>query len=183
MYITPEMIDHIAVQYGRPKQISMTAPVKNSEFEFIKTTQRNKRAHDVTFYIFNGDKLVVNAKHSYPEGLFRAPSGGLKPGEDFESGIKREAYEETGVKIELEKFLLIIDVNFTTGDRDLKWTSYIFKGRYLSGELKVIDTREIREVRYADLSEFEKFKGIIKTLDWGGLSYRARLHNEVLKLL
>ncbi len=161
----------------------MTAPCKNSEFEFIKTTQKSGRAHDVTFYTFNEDKLIVNAKHAYPPGLFRAPSGGLKPGEDFETGIKREAYEETGVEIELEKFLLTINVTFTTGDRNLDWTSYIFKAKYLSGELNVIDTREIREVRYAYLNEFDKFKEVIKTLDWGGLSYRARLHDEVLKVL
>ena len=108
MYVTPEMVDKIAAKYGQPERISMTAPVTNSEFEFIKTTQKNERSHDVTFYILKDDKLVVNAKHSYPEGLFRSPSGGLKPGEDFETGIKREAYEETGAKIEIEKFLLII---------------------------------------------------------------------------
>ncbi len=183
MYVTSEMIEEISSHFGSPPSVRMTAPVTDEEFDFIKSTQKNGRAHDVTFYIFKDDKLVVNAKHKYPKGLYRAPSGGLMPGEGFITGIKREALEETGAEIELEKFLLIIKVTFTTGKRNLDWTSYIFRARYIAGELKPHDTREIREVALVDLSEFENFKNIIGDLDRGGLSYRARLHEAVRRYL
>jgi ADP-ribose pyrophosphatase YjhB (NUDIX family) len=183
MYITSEMIEDTVALYGQPGIISMEAEVSNSEFEFIKSTQKNDRAHDVTFYIFNGSKLIVNAKHNYPKGLYRAPSGGLKPGEGFAEGLKREAYEETGTIVEPDKFLLIINVTFIAGEKKLEWTSYIFRAKYISGDLKVIDTREIREVIWTDLGAFDSYKKIIHTTDIGGLHYRARLHDAVKGLL
>jgi 8-oxo-dGTP pyrophosphatase MutT (NUDIX family) len=161
----------------------MTAPVKPKEYDFIKSTQKHGRQHDVTFYIFKGDKVIVNAKPYYPEGLYRAPSGGIRPGEAVEDGIKREAYEETGVAIEIEKYLMKIDVDFFDGDRHLEWHTHIFRCRYVSGELKPIDTHEISDVRLADLSEFDRYGKIIAPINRGGLSYRARLHEAVKDLL
>jgi len=183
MYFTPRMVQMVADQYGYPPLINMVAPVDREEFDFIKSTQYFGRSHDVTMYIFKETRLIVNAKHHYPEGLFRAPSGGLKPGETFEEGVHREAYEETGIAIELDRYILQVNVNFVCGKHYIPWRTHVITAHYLSGELKPIDTREIREVKLADLSEFDDFKQIINYLDSGGLKYRARLHDEVVKLL
>jgi 8-oxo-dGTP pyrophosphatase MutT (NUDIX family) len=183
MYITPEAIETIVRKYGRPRTVAMTAPVSPKEYDFIKSTQKHGRRHDATFYIFKGPRVIVIAKHYYPDGLYRAPSGGVNPGEDMETGIKREAYEETGTRMEIEKYLMRIDVDFTDGARHLPWDTYIFRCRHISGELKPIDTREIRDVRLADLSEFDRFRTIIAPINRGGLAYRARLHDAVKELL
>ena len=177
------MIQMVADQYGYPPLINMVAPVDQEEFDFIRSTQYFGRCHDVTMYIFKGNQVIVNAKHHYPSGLFRAPSGGLKPGETFEEGTLREAYEETGAEIELDKYILQINVNFICGLKYIPWRTHIMTAHYKSGELKPIDTREIREVKVADFSEFDEFKKIIQYLNSGGLKYRARLHDEVAKLL
>lgn len=183
MYFSPRMIQMVADQYGYPPLVNMVAPVDREEFDFIKSTQYFGRMHDVTMYIFKGSKVIVNAKHFYPKGLFRCPSGGLKPGEKFEDGVYREAYEETGTKIQLDRYILQVHVNFVCGKSYIPWRTHVMAAHYLEGELRPIDTREIREVKLAELSEFDDFKEIINYLDSGGLKYRARLHDEIVKLL
>jgi 8-oxo-dGTP pyrophosphatase MutT (NUDIX family) len=184
MYITYRHIMEAADRYGYPPVIHMVAPVDWEEFEFIRSTQHYGRCHDVTMFIFKGPDIIVIAKHNYPEGLFRPPSGAAKPGESLAEGALREAYEETGCEIELNRYILQVNVNFTDGRRVIPWKSHIFLGKYVSGEPHPVDTREIREVSLAKLDEFETYKEIIRSKTTsGGLNYRARLHDEVLRLL
>jgi 8-oxo-dGTP pyrophosphatase MutT (NUDIX family) len=183
MYFTARMVQMVADQYGYPPIISMEAKVDNDEYDFMRSTQSFGRCHDITLYIFKNNKLIVNAKHHYPPGLYRAPSGGLKPGESFYEGVMREAYEETGSKIEIDKYILQVNVSFSCSRRSIPWKTHVFTAKYKSGRIRPIDIREIREVRIADLSEFEKYKKIIAGMESGGLSYRARLHDEVLRFL
>lgn len=184
MYVTYRQIQQAADKFGYPPVIHMIASVDYEEFEFIRSTQHYGRSHDVTMFIFKGSDLIVIAKHHYPPGLFRPPSGACHPGETLEQGALREAYEETGCKIELARYVLQVNVDFVSGEHIIPWKSHIFTGHYVSGEIKPIDTREIREVSVAPIEDFDKYKDIIrnKTAS-GGLNYRARLHDEVLRLL
>jgi len=183
MYFTPRMIQMAADHYGYPPTILMEAPVSEDEYNFIRSTQTFGRCHDITMYIFKGNKVIVNAKHHYPPGLYRAPSGGLKPSETLLEGIEREAYEETGCKIIVQKYILQVHVSFSCGRKSIPWKTHVFTANYKSGKIQPIDIREIRETRLADLAEFEDFKKIISRMESGGLSYRARLHDEVLRFL
>lgn len=183
MYFTPKMVQIVADTYGYPPAIAMNTPVDKEEYEFIRSTQTFGRCHDITLYIFKGNQVIVNAKHHYPKGLYRAPSGGLKPGEDFLDGCCREAYEETGCKIKLLKYVLQVNVAFSYRQRYIPWRTHVFTAQYVSGKIKPVDIREIREARLADLAEFDEFKRIIHTTESGGLHYRARLHDEVMKFL
>ncbi len=177
------MLQTVADKYGYPPVIAMEAPVDEEEYNFIRSTQSYGRNHDITLYIFKGNKVIVNAKHHYPNGLFRAPSGGLKPGEEFEEGVFRETYEETGTKIKILRYILQINVSFSFGRKSIPWRSHVFTAKYLSGKIEPTDHREIREARLAELVEFDDFKKIIDRMESGGLTYRARLHEEVIKLL
>jgi ADP-ribose pyrophosphatase YjhB (NUDIX family) len=184
MYVTHRLIQEAADRFGYPPVVQMVAPVAAQELEFIRSTQKDGRAHDITMFIFKGQQVLVIAKHSYPPGLFRPPSGAIHPGENLVDGAMREAYEETGCRVELTKYILQVNVAFTDGRYQIPWKSHVFTGRYRDGQLKPIDTKEIREVRLAGLEEFERFKEIIRTKTTsGGLNYRARLHDEVLRLL
>lgn len=186
MFITEEILQPLIERYGSPQTKSFEIPVTKEEFDRIKSSQKKEREHDVTLYIFNDDKVAVIAKHFYPPGMYRAPSGGINPGEDFVEGAKREAREETGCEIELEQFLLRANVTFyLDNDREqmIIWHSYIFKAKYLSGNFEFTDKREIREARWAKLAEFEKFAAIMRSTNIGGLHYRAALHEAVLETL
>ncbi len=182
MFLATETIEKLKEQFGTPEQAEFLIPVDLKEFDRIKASQKHERSHDVTMYIVKDGKIVVIAKHFYPPGMFRAPSGGIDVGEDFVAGAKREAMEETGCEIEIERFLLISNVTFELVPRDgrtIEWTSYVFQAQYVSGNFEFTDCHEIREVALAELSEFEGFSKIMRQMPIGGLHYRAALHDKV----
>jgi len=186
MYLDDDEIKKLTGLYGVPVQAEFLIPVDEKEYTRIKSSQKHERSHDVTLYIFKGDQVVVIAKHFYPPGMYRAPSGGVAPGEDFVAGAKREALEETGCEIELERFLLVSNVTFEMVPRDgrkIDWISYVFRARCLSGDFDFSDKQEIKEVRLASLSEFDEFGRIMRQQPIGGLHYRAALHDKVKGLL
>jgi ADP-ribose pyrophosphatase YjhB (NUDIX family) len=205
MFVSKDMIEEAARRYGQPKRAWFTSECTSAHFDFIRSTQKRNRAHDVTLYVVKGEQVVVNAKHFYPQGMFRAPSGGLEPGESFEDGIARELTEETGCRAAIERFLLIARVTFVRGSRGrlldvhsgaeplstnldeardtIAWTSYVFQLKYIGGDFAFTDHREIREVSLANLEDFERFSRFKRDSDNGGLHYRAALHDTVKELL
>jgi len=183
MYVTNEMIEQMEELYGVPVKASFTFDVTEREFKRIRSSQKHGRNHDVTMYIRKDDRLVVIAKHAYPPGLYRAPSGGLKPGEDFHDGIYRETAEETGCEIGLDRFLLRTSASFAYNNDSIDWRSFVFTADYLRGDFQFTDHREIREVRLARLDEFDTFARIMQRMDIGGLHYRAALHEVVRELM
>ncbi len=183
MFVTDDMIESMATRYGRPHEREFRFDVTAAELARIRSSQKEGRNHDVTLYIRKGAQLVLIAKHMYPPDLFRAPSGGLGPGESFETGIAREMAEETGCVIKLERFLLRTAVDFCHGSDCLFWRSFLFLASYKRGDFKYTDHDEIREVRLADWSEFDEFSRIMRATDIGGLHYRAALHETVVELI
>jgi len=175
------MFEDIEKKYGKPLELTMSFPMSLKEFDMLKASMRDGRNSDVTLFIFKEEKVVVIAKPWYPEGLYRAPSGGIKPGEDIEFTAKREAYEETGVKIELEKYILKIQVTFIRDQEKIEWISHVFTARYVSGKLRPIDTKEIREVALMSLEELSSLKPKLLAQNSGGLAYRSALTEAAIK--
>jgi 8-oxo-dGTP pyrophosphatase MutT (NUDIX family) len=169
------MFTEIERKYGTPRELVMSFSMNPKEFEMLQGSMKDGRNSDVTMFIFKYDKVIVIAKPWYPEGLYRAPSGGIKPGEDLELTAKREAYEETGTEIELERYILRIQVTFVCNGEKREWTSHVFTARYLSGDLRPIDTREIKKVTLMSLDELSSLKPELIKQDSGGLKYRAAL--------
>lgn len=181
-------LEDIEQRFGVPHQLSMSFPMSSSEFLNLKDSMKDGRNSDVTLFIFKDNKIIVIAKPWYPKGLYRAPSGGLRPDEDLELCALREAYEETGAKIELEKYILRIHVTFTFHEDKVNWTSHVFTAKYLfsrpsirAGDLKPVDTREIREVNLLSLDELSALKEKLLESDSGGLHYRAALTEAAIR--
>jgi 8-oxo-dGTP pyrophosphatase MutT (NUDIX family) len=182
MYVTDEIIGRMEQTYGTPEFREFVIPCSQQEVAFVASTQRDGRNHDVTVYVRRAEKLVVIAKHFYPPGLYRAPSGGIHKGEEFETGAKREIREECGCEIALRTFLLRTSVRFTArehGGTEVNWRSFVFLADYVSGDFQFTDSHEIREVRLADWSEFGEFGRIMRQEGRGGFRYRAALHEAV----
>ncbi len=184
MYVTEHVLADIERKYGKPQEASFRHVMVKPEFDLLIRSMRHQRAHDITLFISKGKHLIAIRKHMHPAGVFRAPSGGVNPGEDFEAGALREAYEETGTFVELERYILRAHVIFEYQGRQVPWVSHVFTARYLSGELQPIDTREIAEVRQVLL---EELLGDIRTKmlssGSGGLAYRAALTDRVAEIL
>jgi len=101
-----------------------------------------------------------------------APSGGVEPGESFEEGARREALEETGLAVCLERYLIRVEATFVPpagwpiGDLppglfepdngNIRWWTHIVAARVV-GEpaLGPRDTREIAEARWMTLDELQ----------------------------
>jgi ADP-ribose pyrophosphatase YjhB (NUDIX family) len=185
-FIQKTDIENMEKRYGKPAFLNTEISMSPAELEIVRNSQKDGRAHDITLFIFNDGKLLFNAKHFYPEGLFRAPSGGVNRDETIELGAKREAYEETGVEIELKRYLARIDVRFFNRENkneQIDWTSYVFSAKFVSGEIAPQDTDEIREAKWIKPDEIPKFTEIMKNSERGGFHYRAFLTENVLPMI
>lgn len=184
MYITQEVLDKIERRFGVPEILHTRYTMNRAEFDLLKWSMRNGRRHDVTLFISDEekDKIVVIRKPSYPKGVYRPPSGGIEPGEDFEVGARREAYEETGLEIELRKYTLKIHVDFAHENEIVAWTSHVLTACATGGRLEPIDKKEIAGVRWATINELRTDLLVrLQQSPAAGLQYRAELQDATLK--
>jgi ADP-ribose pyrophosphatase YjhB (NUDIX family) len=184
MYVEARQIEEIEAKLGKPQVQHMEFEIGDLELAFVRATQKHGRAHDVTLFISNDDHLALIRKPMFQRPIYRAPSGGLNPGESFEDGAKREALEETGLEIELEKYLLRVHVRFTAEEDHLDWTSHVFQAREVGGRLEARDTSEIAETIYATIEELQ---GPIRDALLGHgrrlLAYRVALTDAAVAIL
>ncbi|OFW56807.1 MAG: hypothetical protein A2Y75_06470 [Candidatus Solincola sediminis] len=174
-------------KYGVPRHLSMTFEISEAEFTMLRASRKNGRNHDITMFIFDDRScrdLAVIAKHMFPPGAYRAPSGAANPGESIEDGAHREAMEETGLEIELDRFILVIHVLFTCGEESESWRSFIFTAFRKGGVLGQHDFVEISETKWVSVEELQG--GIRKTLLDSGMglfAYRVALHDATFKAI
>ena len=184
MYVDAKQVEEIEAKLGKPQVEHLEFEIGAAELAFVRATQKHGRAHDITLFIFNADHLALIRKPMFQRPIYRAPSGGLNPGESFEEGAKREALEETGLEVELEKYLLRVHVRFTSEGDHLDWTSHVFQARKVGGRLEAQDTAEIAETIYGTI---EDLQGPIRQalLESGRrlLAYRATLTDAVVDVL
>lgn len=187
MYISAEVIREIEEKYGTPQELRFAYEMTQTEFELVRASQKHGRAHDVTLFIIDdadGGRVVVIRKPMYPPGAYRAPSGGISPGETFERGALREGYEETGLVVSLEKYIIRARVCFSNVDRSIDWTSHVFTSSSAGGKLDPIDTHEIAEARFVTIAEMTgSIRDALLASGSTGLRYRSELADAVVKRL
>ena len=155
MYVNARQIEELEAKLGKPQVLRLEHDIGGMEMAFVRATQKHGRAHDVTLFIFNGDRLALIRKPMFQPPIYRAPSGGLNPGESLEEGARREALEETGLEIELERYLLRVHVRFTSEGDHLDWTSHVLQAREAGGRLQAHDKSEIAETIYGTIEELQ----------------------------
>ncbi|MHC1585223.1 MAG: NUDIX hydrolase [Candidatus Syntropharchaeia archaeon] len=182
MFVSDETIKKLEEKYGSPRIMDVVIEMTPSEFELLRSSMKNGRAHDITLFIFRNGDIAVIRKPLHPPGVYRAPSGGVNPGEDFEEGAKREAYEETGLEIELKRYILRVNASFICGDEREEWTSHVFKARWVRGELNPIDRKEISGARWVSIEELQtSIRERLISSGMGGLKYRAILTDAAIE--
>ncbi len=108
-WIDDATVARLEARFGRPREIALTDALSPDHFALLLRKGRGglRRAHDVTLLIADGrGRFAVTRKPQYPPGVFRPPSGDIDPGEEFEAGARREAREETGLEIQLVRYVL-----------------------------------------------------------------------------
>jgi 8-oxo-dGTP pyrophosphatase MutT (NUDIX family) len=73
----------------------------------------SRETQKVVAYITNGRRLLVFEHTEFPEAGIQVPAGTVDPGEDPQTAVLREAYEETG--------LLHLELVRALGKRIFEW--------------------------------------------------------------
>jgi ADP-ribose pyrophosphatase YjhB (NUDIX family) len=184
MYVNAKLVEEIEAKLGKPQVLHLEHEIGDAELAFVRATQKHGRAHDITLFIFNDDHLALIRKPMFRRPIFRAPSGGLEPGESFEEGARREALEETGLDIELETYVLRVHVHFTGDGDHLDWTSHVFVARAVGGRLEAQDKVEIAETKYGTIDELQgPIREALLASGRGLLAYRVALTDATVAAL
>ena len=184
-YITSRQVQEMVERFGAPREMEISLELTPAEFSMLCGSRKRERSHDITLFIFRedgGEEFAVIAKPFFPPGVWRAPSGAAHPGESLEEGALREAREETGLEVQLERFILLVRARFTCGPEFEDWTSYVFTARMTGGELQQQDTEEISEVRWLSLEELlGEVREKLRMTGMPLFQYRLRLHDEAAR--
>ena len=151
VHVDEAVLAPLRARYGEPATLEWEGEI--SEREYSLATYNPDRAHDVTLFIFNDERLALIRKHDVEPGIWRPPGGGVKPGEDFVAGVEREALEETGLRVELERYLVDATARFVYVPHDVPWRTHIFLATTDDVELAPRDTEEIQAARWGTLEE------------------------------
>ena len=168
VHLTDEVLAPIRALYGEPTMLEWGGEI--SEHEYGIATYDPVRTHDVTLFILNGqrpgrawtgvarphcgtDRLALIRKHPFPPDVWRPPGGGVKEGEEFVEAVRREAYEETGLRVELERYLVETRARFVYGGRVLDWRTHVCSATTADVKSCRRTLDEIAEARWGSLDE------------------------------
>lgn len=184
MYITAEQIARFSARYGLPRVIELDWPIGVDELAMVRASRKHGRRHDFTVFALDGERVVVIRKPFHPPGVYRAPSGGIKPGESIVAGTQREMHEETGLWVEIDRYILRVETRFTAGIEAEDWVSHVVTAHAVGGRLEPIDTEEIAEAQVVTLDELQgPIRAALLASGRGLLAYRVKLTDEVVAIL
>jgi len=197
MHLTEEVLAPIRARYGEPAVVEWEGEI--SEQEFSLATYDPARTHDVTLFILGRpdldargrpqlgraaeQRLALIRKPVFPPDIWRPPGGGVKPGEDFVAAVGREGLEETGLRIELERYLVDMHARFVHG-RVLDWRTHVFLATTADEAISPLDTDEIAEARWGTLEELAgPLRERLLATGRAFWRYRVALHDAALAAL
>lgn len=185
MHVDAAAVRDLEWRYGIPATLAVQQPIGAEEMAMLRASRRGVRQHDLTLFIFAPDgRVALIRKHQHPPDVFRAPSGAARPREAPDEGACREAYEETGLRPRLHRYVLRVRAAFVTGGHVEPWHTHVFTARGAAGPLRPVDTAEIAEARFATPQELTTHlrRALLRT-GKGLLRYRASLTDAVLAVL
>jgi NAD+ diphosphatase len=96
--------------------------------------------------ITRGDRVLLGRSPGWPDGMFSLLAGFVEPGETIEAAVRREVFEESGVKVGAVRFL---------ADQPWPFPASLMigcRGEALTDEI-VIDPVEIEAARWVTRAE------------------------------
>jgi ADP-ribose pyrophosphatase YjhB (NUDIX family) len=180
VHVTEELLEPIRARYGDPVPLSWDGEVSADELTLVRVGGPGRR-HDVTIFIWNADRLALIRKPMYPPGIWRTPGGGVKVDEDFVEGVRREALEETGVDVELTRYLVRARARFRCGAEVEDWQTHIFAAVTRAELLDPLDRKEIAEARWGTSEELGgPIRARLVATGRALWQYRVALHDAAL---
>jgi ADP-ribose pyrophosphatase YjhB (NUDIX family) len=182
VHVTEAVLAPLRERFGEPALLEWESEI--SEREHALATYDPQRMHDVTLFILNGERLALIRKPHFEAGIWRPPGGGIKAGEDFEEGVRREALEETGLEIELQRYLVAAEARFLYEPYEVPWRTHVFLATTEDEELAPRDREEIAGARWGTLDELAgPLRERLLATDRAFWRYRVALHDAALEQL
>jgi 8-oxo-dGTP pyrophosphatase MutT (NUDIX family) len=156
-----------------------------SSIDFVPVSEHNKEV--IMVIVSPNDEILLLEKSFYP-GALRLPSGGMKKHESAQEAARRELGEETGIKINRNRFSMLCVIEYTFRG-EIMFTSYAMACRLLETPSITLDTEYERIVRFVwcDIGYLSK---VIEYLEnfipenlqtWG--VFRAMQHQAILETI
>ena len=183
MHVDESVLAPVRARYGEPLLLEWAGEI--SDLEWAVATHNPRRTHDVTLFILDPvQRLALIRKPHFAADVFRPPGGGIHPGEDFTAGAVREALEETGLHVELRRYLVEARAVFTNAGRDLHWRTHVVLAETTDSEVVAGDPGEIAEARWGTLDELAgPLREILLATGRAFWRYRVALHDAALQAL
>jgi ADP-ribose pyrophosphatase YjhB (NUDIX family) len=183
VHVTDEILAPLRERYGEPAELEWTGEITAREHALA--TYNPARMHDVTLFILDpAERIALIRKPQFAEGIWRPPGGGIKPGEDFVAGAVREALEETGLHVELDRYLVASEARFVYEPGDVPWRTHVFSARTTDTELHPQDPGEIAGARWGTLDELAgTLRERLLATGHAFWRYRVALHDAALAKL
>lgn len=183
MHVTEEVLARLRARYGEPTVLEWSGAVTRAELAMA--TFNPLRRHDVTLFILEpGGRIALIRKPHFAPGIWRPPGGGIKPGEEFALGAEREALEETGLRVRLERYLVDAHATFLHGHQVVPWRTHVVLARTDDTELAPQDTHEIAGARWGTPAELAgPLRERLLATERAFWHYRVALHAAALEAL
>lgn len=185
--INPEEIEGLSRQYGSIERRGYSLEVGRKSFEDWLRKSPGDRRGEVVFVVKRPAGVILHTKDFYPPGTYRLPSGGVGWGESVLSALHREAREEMGLEIEVERFFGLLEYEFHCQEETIPFVSYVFLVREAGGELAPQDAEErILSFRQVPVAELSAVADSLRAMEedwreWG--EFRAIAHDFVVKMM
>lgn len=189
MHVDDAILAPVRALYGTPAVLRWDGEI--SDVEWSTATHNPTRAHDVTLFILDPiggyapeRRIALIRKPHFALDVWRPPGGGVKPGEDFAAGALREALEETGLRVELRRYLVASQVVFRNEGRELPWQTHVLLAETKDTELTPTDPAEIAGARWGTLEELAgPLRERLLAENRAFWRYRVALHDAALAQL
>ena len=180
MHVDEATLAGLRKRFGTPLELPWEGEI--SEAEWAIATHNPARTHDVTLLILDPSRrLALIRKPHFEAGIWRPPGGGIKPGENFVAGAVREALEETGLHVELRRYLVASHAIFSNDGRELHWRTHVVLAETEDDELAPDNPEEIAEARWGTLGELAgPLRERLLATERAFWRYRVALHDAAL---
>jgi len=181
-------IKRAIARFGQPEEREYLLRVSRDAFRRRAMVRETRSAEVVLLIRRPNGRFLLHTKSFYPSGSYRVPTGGIEQGEDLIAAACREAREETGLQVSIERFLGILHYRFCWNDQETDFTSYVFLLKETGGRLAPQDSSEqISGYKEVTLDEFPEIaRKLEETLlqkwtAWG--QFRALAHRFAFEVL
>ena len=183
MHVDESVLADVRARLGTPARLEWEGEI--SDIEWAVATHNPVRTHDVTLFILDPRRrLALIRKPQFEADVWRTPGGGIHPGEDFVVGAVREALEETGLRVEVHRYLVDAHALFANGGRELHWRTHVVLAETTDEDIAPGDPGEIAEARWGTLPELAgPIRERLLATGRAFWRYRVALHDAALAQL